>query len=290
MIFHPKIQIEIKAQKSPLNIHGSFYHLSKVIMNLVSNAAEAMPEGGKIIVSTHCRCAPESNPGESDFAVLSISDTGVGIPKCELEKIFEPFYTKKTMGRSGTGLGMTIVWNSVKDHNGYIDVDSVEGKGAVFTVYLPLTKEKVSVEPVMSSPADFHGRGESILVVDDVPEQRKIAISILRQLGYRVHAVASGEEAIEYLSRTPVDLLILDMIMGPGIDGLDTYKRILEMYPNQKAIIASGFSETHRAREALSLGAGAYLKKPFLFNQIGHAVREELNKICKEESNPGRWN
>jgi two-component system, cell cycle sensor histidine kinase and response regulator CckA len=121
--------------------------------------------------------------------------------------------------------------------------------------------------------------------VDDVPEQRKIAVSILNQLGYRVHAVASGEEAIDYLSGTPVDLLLLDMIMDPGMDGLDTYKRILEIYPSQKAIIASGFSETYRAKEAMSLGAGAYLKKPFLFNQIGQAVREELNKTSEEDGN-----
>jgi signal transduction histidine kinase/ActR/RegA family two-component response regulator len=290
MLFHPKTQIELKTHKSPVNVQGSFYHLSKVVMNLVSNAAEAMPDGGKMIVSTNCQFVGESGQGDGDLAVLSVSDTGVGILKSELEKIFEPFYTKKTMGRSGTGLGMTVVWNSVKEHNGHIDVDSVEGKGTCFTVYLPLTKSKVTVEPVLSSQADFHGRGETILVVDDVPEQQKIAVSILSQLGYRVHAVASGEEAIEYLSGAPVDLLILDMIMDPGIDGLDTFKRILEMYPSQKAIIVSGFSQTHRAKEAISLGAGAYLKKPFLFNQIGYAVKEELNKTSKEDSNPERWN
>jgi signal transduction histidine kinase/CheY-like chemotaxis protein len=290
MLFHPKAQIEIKAHALPLNVRGSFYHLSKVVMNLVSNAAEAMPEGGKIIVSTDCQYMKGSSPEEGHWAILKVSDNGIGIPKSELNKIYEPFYTKKIMGRSGTGLGMAIVWNSVKEHNGYIEVDSVEGKGSVFAVYLPLTKERASVEKVIPAQRDLKGRGESILVVDDVPEQRKIAVSILRQLGYKVHAVASGEAAIEYLAGTPADLLILDMIMDPGIDGLDTYKRILEMYPEQKAIIASGFSETHRAKEAMSLGAGSYLKKPFLFDQIGHAVREELNKASEERRNLGLWN
>jgi two-component system cell cycle sensor histidine kinase/response regulator CckA len=119
---------------------------------------------------------------------------------------------------------------------------------------------------------------EKILVVDDMEEQRDIASGMLKKLGYSVTSVSSGEEAIEHVKDNPTDLLVLDMIMDPGIDGLETYKRILEFYPGQKAIIASGFSETESVKEAQRLGAGAYVKKPYLLEKIGMAVRTELNE------------
>jgi len=116
------------------------------------------------------------------------------------------------------------------------------------------------------------------LIVDDVEEQRSIASGMLKELGYSVASVSSGEEAVEYLKSRKVDLLVLDMIMDPGLDGLDTYRKIIEIHPGQKAIIASGFSETDRAKELQNLGAGAYIKKPFLLEKIGLAVKEELKK------------
>ena len=125
---------------------------------------------------------------------------------------------------------------------------------------------------------EYIGKGESILIVDDVKEQREIASSMLKKLGYAVKSVASGEEAVDYLKNNSVDLLILDMIMDPGIDGLETYKRILQQHPRQKAIIVSGFSETERVKEIQRLGAGSYVKKPYLLEKIGHAVRLELDK------------
>ena len=124
----------------------------------------------------------------------------------------------------------------------------------------------------------YIGKGEAILVVDDVEEQRKIASGMLRELGYSVISVSSGEEAVEYLKTNKADLLVLDMIMDPGMDGLDTYKKILENHPGQKTIIASGFSETDRVKEVQKLGAGAYIRKPFLLEKIGLAVKEELEK------------
>jgi CheY-like chemotaxis protein len=121
------------------------------------------------------------------------------------------------------------------------------------------------------------GEGESVLVVDDVEEQRNIAYMLLNRLGYSVTAVSSGEEAVEFMTHHDAELLILDMIMEPGIDGLETYKKILELKPNQKAIIVSGFSETERVKEAQSLGAGPYVRKPYLMEKIGRAVRAELD-------------
>jgi CheY-like chemotaxis protein len=122
------------------------------------------------------------------------------------------------------------------------------------------------------------GRGEHILVVDDVEGQRLLASAMLEGLGYKVSSVASGEEAIEFVKKQPVDLLILDMIMDPGMDGLDTYRSILDIHPQQKAIIVSGFSETDRVHTARSLGAGAYVRKPYIIEKLGLAVKNELDR------------
>lgn len=122
------------------------------------------------------------------------------------------------------------------------------------------------------------GHGESVLVVDDVAEQRDIASGLLKKLGYQVITVAGGEEALEHLKNNQVDILVLDMIMTPGIDGLDTYKRALEINPKQKAILVSGFSETDRVKKAKKLGAGAYVRKPYVMEKIGLAIRDELKR------------
>ena len=281
--FHANVHVRTNLEADLLNILGSPAHLSKTVMNLVSNAAEAMSEGGTISISTENRYIDRPIRGydsieEGDYVILTVSDTGVGILPTDMERIFEPFYTKKVMGRSGTGLGMTVVWGTVKDYKGYIDVQSTEGKGTTFTLYFPVTRKEVDKDKALVSIDDYMGKGESILVVDDVEEQREIASKILKKLDYSVTTVSSGEEAVDYLKDNSVDLLILDMIMDPGIDGLETYKRIIEFHPNQKAIIVSGFSETERVREAQRLGAGAYVKKPFLLEKIGLAVKTELDK------------
>jgi len=281
--YHPGIHIETHLEKGVLNILGSSTHLSKTVMNLVSNAAEAMPEGGKLTVSAENRYIDRPIRGyddvmEGDHVVLTIADTGTGISPDDIEKIFEPFYTKKKMGRSGTGLGMAVVWGTVKDHNGYIDLQSTEGKGTTFTLSFPVTRKKLSEDESSLTIESYSGNGESILIVDDVKQQRKIASGMLKELGYSVVSVSSGEEAVEYLKTNMVDLLVLDMIMDPGMDGLETYRKIIELHPGQKAIIASGFSDTDRVKEIQSLGAGAYIRKPFLLEKIGLSVKEELEK------------
>jgi CheY-like chemotaxis protein len=182
------------------------------------------------------------------------------------------------MGRSGTGLGMAVVWSTVKDHDGYIDVQSAEGKGTTFTLYFPATRQQLVKDQFPLAVEDYMGSGQSILVVDDIKEQREIAFTILTELGYSVTTISSGEEAVEYMQKNSADLLVLDMIMYPGIDGLDTYKQILEFHPEQKAIIASGFSETRRVKEAQRLGAGQYVRKPYTLEKIGTVVKAELEK------------
>ncbi|MFQ5485626.1 MAG: ATP-binding protein, partial [Desulfobacterales bacterium] len=283
MSYNRDVKVEIHFEKDLLNIKGSTAHLSKSMMNLISNAAEAMPDGGTIFISTENRYIDRPIKGydhveEGDYVVITVSDTGIGISSEDQERIFEPFYTKKVMGRSGTGLGMAVVWGTVKDHKGYIDLKSSVGKGTSFTLYFPVTRDKAAADESSLSIDDYKGRGETILVIDDVEEQREIASGILRKLGYSVTSVSSGEEAVEYMKNKTADLLVLDMIMDPGIDGLETYRRILQIHPEQKAIIASGFSESARVKEAKSLGAGAYVKKPYTLEKIGVAVKEELEK------------
>ncbi len=281
--FHPDVLMETQLAPDLMNMKGSGVHLSKTIMNLVSNAAESMPDGGVIRISTRNQYidTPIGNYDtvtEGDYACVSISDTGTGIAPEDLEKIFEPFYTKKKMGRSGTGLGMAVVWGTVKDHNGYIDMHSAPGKGTVFTLFFPVTREAPESAATPFSIEQCMGNGETVLVVDDVKEQRDIASGMLKKLGYQVSVAASGKESIAHMTSHTADILVLDMIMEPGMDGLETYQQILAVSPGQKAVIASGFSETNRVKAAQRLGAGKYIKKPYTIESLGLAVQQELKK------------
>lgn len=281
--YHPQVEVETDLDNDLLNISGSPVHLTKSLMNLVSNAAEAMPNGGKITISSENRHLDKAYIGyeeilPGDYVVLIISDEGIGIPQEDRQRIFEPFFTKKVLGRTGTGLGMAVVWGTLKDHKGFVDIRSTEGGGANFSLYFPVEQKKVNRTKQNEPIEMYRGNGETILIVDDVDQQREIATKLLEKLGYHVDSVSSGEEAEQYISNNRVHLLLLDMIMPPGMDGLETYQRILHINPHQKAIIASGFSETEKVKEAQRLGAGAYIKKPYLLSQLGMAVKKELNR------------
>jgi PAS domain S-box-containing protein len=281
--YHPGVTFRTEYDEGLMNIKGSPVHLEKTLMNLVSNAAESISGMGEVTIRTESLYLDKTLQGydevkEGNYVVLTVSDTGMGIPAENREKIFEPFYTKKKMGRSGTGLGLSIVWGTVKDHNGYIDVQTEVGKGTTFTLYFPVTHEELIAQQQKVPIEQYMGNAESVLVVDDIAEQRDIACSLLARLGYKVHAVSSGKEAVRYLKENRADILLLDMIMPPGSDGLETYREVLEINPNQKAILVSGFSETDRVKEAQKLGAGAYIKKPYVMEKMGIAIRDELNR------------
>jgi CheY-like chemotaxis protein len=171
-----------------------------------------------------------------------------------------------------------VVWGTVKDHHGYITVQSQEGKGSIFSLYYPVTREAITSPEENIPISNYMGKGEFILIVDDAKEQRDLAEKVLRKLNYQVTSIPSGEEAVSYLKEHRVDLLVLDMIMDPGMDGLETYRKILEIHPHQKAIIVSGFSESERVQSAQALGAGVYVKKPYVLEKLGLAVRRELDR------------
>jgi two-component system cell cycle sensor histidine kinase/response regulator CckA len=262
------------------NVNGSMVHISKVLMNIFVNGVEAMPGGGTLTIRTENQFLDVDYTGfeiipRGEYSVLRISDTGIGMSVSEINRIFEPFYTSKIMGRSGTGLGMAVVWGTIKDLNGFINISSAPGKGTEFSLYFPTTREEI-VESDIVELKSYKGNGQDVLVIDDMEEQRELASRILILLGYNVKAVSSGEEAIEICSSQHFDLLILDMIMPGGMDGCATYEKIASIRPGQKAIIASGFSDNTSVRKAQALGAGAYIKKPYTVEVFARAIYQEL--------------
>jgi DNA-binding NtrC family response regulator len=178
---------------------------------------------------------------------------------------------------------MTVIWATVKDHNGYIDLQTIEGEGTRIVMYFPVTRESEELMPRRVALEEYLGT-EHVLVVDDMPEQIEIASKMLSKLGYRVATATSGEEAVAYLRDNKVDLVVLDMIMPGGMDGLETYKRIKEIHPGQRVIIASGFSESERVVMLQRLGAGEYVQKPYTLERFGVAVRQELDRLEKLKS------
>ena len=281
MAHHPDTRIDFRLEPHVFNIKGSSVHLKKTLMNLISNAAEAQPAGGRIMVSTKSRFLDYPVRGyntvnEGEYMLLRVKDSGEGIGAEDLDHIFEPFYTKKKMGRSGTGLGLAVVWGTVQDHHGYIDVTSQKGDGTTFDLYFPLSREMVAEKGNGIDLDVLKGNQETLLVVDDMESQRKIAVHLLEHLNYQVHTAENGEAAVQFLQTNSVDLVILDMLMGVGMDGLETYQTLLRQHPGQKAIIASGFAETARVKEAQRIGAGAYIKKPYVISVLGRAVKEAL--------------
>ncbi|MCX8045092.1 MAG: ATP-binding protein, partial [Desulfobacterota bacterium] len=241
--FHPQVTIHHTLDPNIRNVIGAKAQLAKVIANLVSNAAEAITGEGTVTITTALANVEAPIHGyetipEGEYVVLQVTDTGSGIAPEDQQRIFEPFYTKKIMGRSGTGLGMSVVWNTVKDMDGYIDLISEEGKGTTIMLYFPTTAREVEEYKPTVSLAELMGNHETVLVVDDVAAQRNMARDILSRLGYTVVTAASGEEALEYLKTNAVDLLVLDMIMDPGMDGLETYRAAITLRPGLRAVIA----------------------------------------------------
>lgn len=280
---HPSITIRTDLAKGPITTQGSSIHISKVVMNLINNAMEATPASGDILISTSILQTRQVLSGYEDippgrYACIRVKDNGVGIPARDIPRIFEPFYTKKPTGskKSGTGLGMTIIWATIKDHNGYIDISSNHGEGTTFTLYLPATRQISATAKQIS--LDRYKGNETILVVDDLKEQLTIAGNILHRLGYNAITAQSGTEALSILSKTKVDLVMLDMIMPGQMDGLETYEKILHLHPKQKAIISSGYSESEQVRKMQKLGAGGYIQKPYSMEDLARTVRTELDR------------
>ncbi|NCC53546.1 MAG: response regulator, partial [Spartobacteria bacterium] len=276
----PEVSIEVRVSEEPLMVMGSVSHLTQVVMNLVINAFEVIKGPGE--VTLECRRVSLDEPyggfepiPVGEYCMLTVSDSGTGIPAEDIEHIFEPFFSKKILGQSGTGLGLAVVYGVVKDMDGYVDVFGQEGEGAEFSIYLPITNESATTEQEES--IDDYAGNESILMLDDEPAQRDVARRLLERMGYRVHTVGRFKEALAYFKENIVDLVILDMILGGHYDGMDVYRELHKINPDVKCIIVSGFSASDRVKEAQQLGAGMFVQKPYTTIDIGKAVRQTLD-------------
>lgn len=278
-------EVTVRTDLDPglMNMVCAPIQIQKTLMNLVLNAAEAIPGQGEVRIATeNCRL-DKSLPGADgigpgNYVRLTVSDTGVGIKDEDVGHIFDPFYTKRMMGRAGTGLGLVVVWNAIEDHKGHVSVQS-GSFGTVFELLFPATEDALPEAIESVSLDELRGGGQHILVVDDDDMQRMTARDSLKVLGYNVHVTRSGEEGVSYLQEQTVDLVVLDMIMDPGMDGLETYQKMVALRPGLKCIIVSGYSESRRVQAAQELGAGGFLRKPYSIMELGATLRAELAEV-----------
>lgn len=284
---HPSVHILKRNAEQPIQCMGSESRLERVLANLVGNAIESIDGHGDVTVKTDRCVLKEILEGfdtvpAGDYAVIEVADTGCGMDAQTITRIFEPFFSTKAPGeRSGSGLGLSVVHGLVKDHAGFIDVKSRPGQGTIITVYIPAIKGSNMSTKQQVRPS-LPGGNERILVIDDEPGQQILARQQLKKLGYNPTVVTSGEEAVSLIQKahqsskpSPFDLVIADMIMK-GLNGLDTCKTILGMYPKQSLMIVSGHTPEHLGKEAYELGIN-WLAKPYSAEELAQMVRFTLD-------------
>ena len=249
-----------------------------------------MPEGGSLIIETanvyldqdYCRTHIDASPGS--HAMLSITDTGIGMDARTREHIFEPFFTTRETGK-GTGLGLAMVYGIVKNHNGHIDCRSEPGRGTTFTVYFPAAKGLETRTDAPAAPSRIKGGSESILVVDDDQDVRRLGCEILERFGYRVHEADNGESGLrrhrELAGR--VDLILLDLNM-PGMGGKRCLEKIRKVDPTIPVLIASGYSPDGETQADLDKLAQGFVPKPYEIRVLLTTVRNTLDR--KASSSP----
>ncbi|MBA4391493.1 MAG: oxidoreductase, partial [Syntrophus sp. (in: bacteria)] len=276
--------------KKELTIHGKYDkdlwtveadqgQIEQVFLNLYVNAWHAMPSGGELyleagnITLDKSYAAPYAIP-PGNYVKISVTDTGTGMDEKTIKRIFDPFFTTKEMGR-GTGLGLAMVYGIMKGHNGIINVYSEPGHGTTFILYLPASEKDV-LEKIPSVPEVRVG-SETILIVDDESTVLAVSKEILQSLGYTVHGMGSGEEAINFYKemKDTIALVVLDMIM-PGLSGSETFDRIRELDPSAKIILSSGYSLNGQAQKILDKGCHGFIQKPYDIAQISRKIREVL--------------
>jgi PAS domain S-box-containing protein len=277
--------IEIKMLNTPLDpVKADPTQIEQVLMNLCINARDAMPDGGRLLIETemveldesYCRFYPQITVGR--YAVLSVSDTGMGMDSETRERIFEPFFTTKERGK-GTGMGLATVYGIVKQHGGFIHVYSEPGQGSLFRVYLPILEGATVESAVKKTPAPSLAevRGtETILLAEDHESIREMARQTLMNLGYRVLAACDGEEALRLCSDEAPALAILDVVM-PKLGGPATAAKLGEQFDQLPVLFTSGFSQDSEIAPPPK-GSAWYLQKPYSPTTLGRLVREILDK------------
>ena len=237
------------------NIDADAGQIEQVLMNLVINARDAMPDGGEVIIETKNISLDENYTGlhadvqPGPYIMLAVTDTGEGMDKELIEHIFDPFFTTKALGK-GTGLGLATVYGIIKQHKGYIYVYSEKGKGTTFKIYFPVSHESEENGNKVEKDSIFTKGDETVLVVDDEESVRKLIVDTLEPLGYKCLSAASGEDAVDLMKNygENVDLLLTDVVM-PGINGRELAERLKSQFPEMKVVFMSGYTEnviTHR--------------------------------------------
>lgn len=280
---HPQVEVAFCRGGEVLEVMGASTNLIRAVSNVVRNALEAVGERGRITLElTRCALAqgvpgdPTSLPG--DYARVRVRDNGCGIAADQIDRVFDPFFSRKARSASsGTGMGLPIVHSILRDHGGGVQLRSTAGEGTAVDLYLPLSQEATTAG---ESPSEFvEERGdETLWVVDDDPGQRLILQRILRRLGYDVETLASGEAAvagIRQASGAPPDLILMDVMMGEGLTGLDALAQIRVAAPEVKVVMISGLSDAATVEMAQQLGAD-WISKPFLAHELAHHIRRVL--------------
>ncbi len=263
------IATDVEVAAEPLVVKADRGQLEQVLMNLVVNACDAMPTGGRLAIRTG------GDPG--DWVWLEVEDSGTGIPEDIRDRIFEPFFTTKPREK-GTGLGLSVVHGIVTGHGGRIEVTSEVGRGSVFRVLLPRQREEVSGPRASTrgEPAQLpQGQGERVLLVEDEEGARTALQQILLALGYEVVAVASGEEALQLPPEAPFHLLLTDLLL-PGVDGPTVARELRQRWPNLEVLMMSGYAEDEAVRRGISAGEIRFLQKPFDMPTLARELRLAL--------------
>jgi PAS domain S-box-containing protein len=265
------------------HVIGDPVQLQQVFINLAVNARDAMPSGGELTFVTDlarlqeadCRDHPGASPGE--YLVVSVIDTGCGIPEELRERIFEPFFTTKERGK-GTGMGLAMVYGIVKNHGGTIRVDSEVRRGTTFSVYLPHARPQGEPVPEVWDDALVHGTG-LVLVVDDEEAVRTVASGYLKHLGYDVLTASDGKEAVDlYLERGPeIDLVVMDLVM-PRLGGRECFRILKRINPAVKAILSTGYGFNVAAQEMIDEGMLGFVQKPYEMIKLSEVVAKALRK------------
>ena len=274
------MRLETRLQAVPSTIKADPGQIEQVIVNLVVNARDAMPEGGSILLETANAREVTYAVGElehvelGDFVLISVSDTGHGLDAETMEHIFEPFFTTKEKGK-GTGLGLSTVYGIVKQSGGYISVESEKERGTVFKVYLPVSKARPEQQSEETSKAVPKGKSETILIVEDEDIVRAMMCEVLSSYGFNVFEAESGEKAL-IQDGEEVDLLVTDVIM-PGISGTELAERFLERRPEAKVLFVSGYTGDEIAQHGMFKENALFLKKPFSPQSLVEMVHRILH-------------
>src|SRR5581483_6375192 len=276
------IEIRIALPDDLWVVTGDATQLYQVLMNLCVNARDAMPGGGALTLSaenlvlddSYARMHLEANPGR--FVLIRITDTGVGIPAENLNKVFEPFFTTKEYGK-GTGLGLSTVVGIVKSHQGFVDVYSEINRGTEFKVYLPAVTSEMMPQAEAEQAELPAGHGELVLLVDDEAAIREITRGTLEAYGYNVMTAADGTEAVAIYAanKDSIQVVLTDMMM-PYMDGPATIRALRKMDPRVRIIASSGLAGDGKLAEAANTGVKMFLSKPYTAEKLLKALAEVL--------------